>query len=287
MRYEFMDLWNFQKPAETEAHFRKLLPAAAASGDETHYGVLITQLARTLGLQQKFDEAHQVLDLAEEKLESGGPLVAIYYNLERGRVLNSSKMKSEAKPYFEEATKIALENNKDALAVDALHMEAFVADGPEGKLKKEEAALSLAEKSSEAGARKWLGSLHNNIAWSYMDMEDYNKAEELFQKGLDWQLENGKEHSINIAYWTIGRVKRSKQEYKHALQLMEELLTRKNGVDESGFTYEEIAENLLSLDRKEEASTFFKKAYDILSKDTWLLKNESERIERIKGLMSE
>jgi len=284
MRPDFMKLWNFQKPAETEAEFRKLLPAAAAAGDETYYGILLSQLARTLGLQQKFEEAHQILDLAEGKIELGGARVAVYYNLERGRVLNSNNEKEEAKQFFETATKIAIENNEDALAVDAIHMEAITAKDATGKLQKEEEALKLAEHSDEERANKWLGTLYNNIAWSYMDMEQFDKAENLFEKGLAWQLENGKEHTINIAYWTIGRVKRAQQKYDEALIDMQNLLEKKNGNDESGYTYEEIGENLLALNKNEEASKYFKLAYDILSKDSWLQKNESKRLERLKEL---
>lgn len=284
MQLDFMKLWNYQKPDETEAEFRKLLPAAAAAGDETYYGILLSQLARAIGLQQKFEDAHQILDLAVEKIEFGGPKVAIYCNLERGRALNSNNEKEEAKLFFEAATKIAIENKEDALAVDALHMEAIVAKDALGKLQKEEAALQHSEQSNQEGARKWLGTLYNNIAWSYMDMKQFEQAENLFEKGLAWQLENGKEHTINIAYWTIGRVKRAKQEYQEALKLMYDLLEKKNGKDESGYTYEEIGENLLALDRKDEASKYFKLAHDILSKDIWLQKNEKDRLDRIAQL---
>ncbi len=47
---------------------------------------------------------------------------------------------------------------------------------------------------------------------------------------------------------------------------------------------DEIGECLLSLDRAGEAAGYFKLAYDILSKDDWLVANEPERLARLKGL---
>ena len=59
---DFDSLWNYNKPAETEAKFRQLLPMAEESGDPAYLAELKTQIARTLGLQQKFDQAHTLLD---------------------------------------------------------------------------------------------------------------------------------------------------------------------------------------------------------------------------------
>ena len=47
---------------------------------------------------------------------------------------------------------------------------------------------------------------------------------------------------------------------------------------------DEIGECLLSLDRAGEAAGYFKHAYDILSKDDWLMANEPERLARLKEL---
>ncbi|MFC2092323.1 hypothetical protein ACFLSV_00345 [Bacteroidota bacterium] len=48
--------------------------------------------------------------------------------------------------------------------------------------------------------------------------------------------------------------------------------------------YEEIGECLLLLGRNEDSKEYFKKAYELLSKDDWFVSNEKERLERMKNL---
>ncbi|MHC4223803.1 MAG: hypothetical protein ACYSUN_07430, partial [Planctomycetota bacterium] len=52
----------------------------------------------------------------------------------------------------------------------------------------------------------------------------------------------------------------------------------------AGYVNEEIAECLHALGKVEDSRPYFAKAYEILSKDTWHLENEPERIERLKQL---
>jgi hypothetical protein len=52
----------------------------------------------------------------------------------------------------------------------------------------------------------------------------------------------------------------------------------------NGFVFEEIGECLLALQRGEEAKPYFAKAYEVLSQDVWLVKNEPDRITRLKQL---
>jgi hypothetical protein len=80
--------WDFGKPAVSEQRFRTELakwPAESAEAQEIR-----TQIARTLGLQRKFDEAHAVLDGVEAKLPALPLHVRVRYLLERGRTQNSS-----------------------------------------------------------------------------------------------------------------------------------------------------------------------------------------------------
>lgn len=277
-----MQLWNFQKPEETEQKFKELLPGAIASGNRAYYGELLTQIARTQGLQRKFDQAHQTLDLASAYLDAS-PKVQIRYNLERGRAFNSDKQIPEALSFFRRAVLVSESNNEDNLLIDALHMLA-IAEKPENKLQHEYRALDIAEKSNDPNAQKWLGSLYNNMGWSNMSLEKFDEAQRLFQLGLDWQIKNGSERTTNIAKWTIGRVHRAKGNYEIALDKMEKLLEEKGGTDPTGFTYEEIGENLFALNRQVKASKYFGLAHEILSKDQWVSKNEPERVKRLLEL---
>jgi hypothetical protein len=51
-----------------------------------------------------------------------------------------------------------------------------------------------------------------------------------------------------------------------------------------GYVFEEIGECLLALARDVDAPPYFRKAYDLLSQDTWLSANEPERLARLKNL---
>lgn len=76
-------LWNFNDPAASEARFREAL--IKAQGDDAL--VLSTQIARTLGLRQRYEEAHRELDAVEAAARDAGAAVRVRVALERGRVL--------------------------------------------------------------------------------------------------------------------------------------------------------------------------------------------------------
>src|SRR3972149_4139316 len=119
---DFDSLWNYDKPAETEAKFREILPLAQKSGDIDYLAEIMTQIARTLGLQQKFDQAHTLLDSVEVLLKDAGQRPQVRYLLERGRVYNSSGQKEKALSLFEDAWENASKAKLDFFAIDAAHM---------------------------------------------------------------------------------------------------------------------------------------------------------------------
>jgi tetratricopeptide (TPR) repeat protein len=68
---DFDKFWQHANPAETEKKFHELLPMAEASGNVAYHAELLTQTARTEGLQNRFDEAHATLDRAEASDQQG------------------------------------------------------------------------------------------------------------------------------------------------------------------------------------------------------------------------
>ena len=54
---DFDTLWDYGKPAETAEKFRGRLEAARDGGDADYLAQLLSQLARTEGLQQRFEAA--------------------------------------------------------------------------------------------------------------------------------------------------------------------------------------------------------------------------------------
>jgi tetratricopeptide (TPR) repeat protein len=284
---DFNELWDFNDPAATEVKFRQLLPQAESSGDTSYHLQLLTQIARTLGLQMKFDEAHELLDKVETELTDELPVARIRYLLERGRTLNSSGKPDSSKALFVEAWDLASEAGEDFYAVDAAHMMGIV-EAPERQLDWNLKAMMTAESSEVEKARKWLGSLYNNIGWTYHELGNYEKALDLFKKGYVWRKEQGQALETRIAKWTIARALRSLERFDESLAMQHELLEEWKKVgEESGYVHEEIGECLLALGKKGESKPHFRRAHELLSEDPWLAKNEGERLERMKELGTE
>lgn len=282
---DFDKMWDYSKPAETEKKFRELLPVAKKSGDASYHAELLTQIARTLGLQQKFDEAHSILDTVETMIADEMLVPRIRYLLERGRVYNSSGKPEMAKPLFEQAMDIALEKKEDFYAIDAIHMLQIVGP-PDKQLEWSEKAIELAERSTDKRAQKWLGPLYNNTGWSYFDLKQFEKALEYFQKSLEWRKGQNDDQGIRIAKWCVARTYREIGKIDEALGIQKALEKEieEKSVDQDGYVFEELGELLLIKGDKSAAKPYFKKAYDLLSKDPWLSANEKDRLERLKKL---
>jgi len=245
---------------------------------------LLTQIARAEGLQRKFDEAHRTLDRVEDQVDEKPPIVRIRYLLERGRVFNSSGKPEHAKPLFVDAWEFAQAADEGGLAVDAAHMVAIVVQGDES-LKWNEIALEFAERSSSEAARQWLGSLYNNVGWTYHDQGEFEKALDHFQRALVWRRKRDDGVATRIAKWSVARAMRSLNRVEEALGKQQELLSdweSAGGVD--GFVFEELAECLWALGRADEARNYFQLAHAELVKDTWLAENEAPRLARLKEL---
>lgn len=280
----FDKLWNYGQPAETEAKFRELLPAAEKLPDSGLKLELLTQIARCQGLQRKFDEAHATLDEVEKQLGEASPRAKVRYLLERGRAFNSSNQKDTARPLFLEAWEVGRKSGEDNLAVDAAHMLGII-EPPAAAIAWSEKAMQLAETSQDPQARRWLGPLYNNLGWTYHDDGDYERAMELFQKGVDFRREHGSPKTLHIAKWSVARCHRSLGHVEQALKMQQALLAdlEKNN-DSDGYVYEELGECYLLLKQPDKARPYFAQAYAELSKDEWLKEHEAERLKRLKEL---
>jgi tetratricopeptide (TPR) repeat protein len=192
---DLKELWDFDDPAGSEQRLR----AAAEMAEGKERLVLLTQVARALGLQERYDEGHAVLnDLAVEDDE-----VATRAALERGRLLRSAGDPDAARPYFEGAAEAAREAGLDALRVDALHMVALVAPA-EDRLRVNEEALTLARGSSDQEARDWDASLLNNIGMVHADAGDWPAALAAFEEALAARERIGDPGRTRVARWMVG-----------------------------------------------------------------------------------
>lgn len=281
----FDSYWDYSQPAETAEKFSALLDSLGTEAPPEYILELKTQLARTQGLQGNFDKAHAILDEVESGLRNDTKVARVRYLLERGRTFRSSGNPEASKALFLESWQLAKETGEDFHAVDAAHMVAIV-ESPEQALEWNNKAMRLAEQSKDPRARGWLGSLYNNIGWTYHDMAQYDTALVIFTKALEFRKSKGDSSSIRIAEWCIARTYRSLKRIEEALEiqlrLAEEMKTAGLGPD--GYIMEELGECYLELSDSEKAKPYFQQAWELLSQDTWVKTNEKERLDRLKML---
>ncbi|WP_239328074.1 hypothetical protein [Paenibacillus sp. ACRRX] len=279
--YDFDEMWDYQHPDATEQKFRLKLEQVRSSEEVGYLAALLTQIARAQGLQGKFIDAHETLDQVEAQLPKSDDTARIRYLLERGRVYNSSSQQEEAIPLFLKAWEIGVQAKEDYYAVDAAHMLGISESTPETRLAWNMKALSHAEQSPKAG--KWLGSLYNNIGWAKVETGALDEALDLFERALEFRKSQGEPGALFIARWCVAKVLRLLKRVEESLVIQQALLAETELTSTpDGYVYEEMAECLLMLHRKEEARRYFARSYECLRHDNWLIAHEPERIARIQ-----
>ena len=267
-------LWDFDDPAASEERFRTQLSTLEGEDSSTRFQ-LMTQIARTLGLRNRFDEAHRLLDEVEAKMP-GGDLVEVRYLLERGRCFNSDHQPEKAVPLFERAAELGRRLSEDFYTVDALHMLGIAAP-EDDRMRWNQTAMDAANASLDERARGWVGSLSNNMGWTYFDQADYKSALDMFRQAEEGWSKQGKDDLVRVARWSQGKALRLLGRVEEALAMQRDLEKE----ELTGFTAEEIAECLLALNQPAEAGPYFQKAYDELSQIGWVAEG-TDRIERLK-----
>jgi tetratricopeptide (TPR) repeat protein len=273
------ELWDFDDPAASESQFRV---AAGDTSTDRWRDILMTQVARALGLQGNYSEGMAILDAipnADTDVE-----VEVRTHLERGRILNTRGDGDEARPEFDAAFEGATDAGLENLAVDALHMLAIVAPADE-QLALNERAIALANAATDPRARRWLASLYNNTAWTHFDAGNLDEALRLFELALEERLLVNKPRETGIARWAVARTLRALGRIDEALAAQRDLkrFNAEAGIDDP-YVEEELGECLLALGRLDEARPHFAKAAEGISDDAWMLANEPARIARLQEL---
>jgi tetratricopeptide (TPR) repeat protein len=247
---EIREVWDFEHPAESQIRFEELIPLAEAASDHGYLLELQTQIARALGLQGRFEEAHARLDLVEAALDAEDAVARLRLLLERGRVFNSSGSPERALPLFEEAWDLGRQMPNHDLAVDAAHMVAIVAP-PEQKRSWNERAVEYAERSGDGDAARWLGSLFNNMGWDAHDAGDYQEALRLHEKCWAWHQVYRPGQYERVAKWSVAKQLRFLNRNEEALAMQQELLEEyaRDEPGGEGLVHEEIGELLQRLGR--------------------------------------
>lgn len=285
----FDAMWDYSHPDSTEMRFKEILPLLTQTSEFSvtadYQAELLTQIARAQGLQGKFSEASNNLNKADSLITENMPVARIRFLLEKGRLLNTMNQKEEAVKLFLEAYEFGKNDSLDFYSLDAAHMLGFttpLAEQMDWNLK----ALEIAEFSSDPRCENWQGALYNNIGWTYFDKKDYYHAYEMFKKGYEWRKTRNDPEATRIAKWAIARSLRSLFRFDEALhiQLTIEKELQDNKLPPDGYVYEELTELYFAKGDVAKIKEYAAKAYEILSEDEWLQKNEPERIRRLKDL---
>jgi tetratricopeptide (TPR) repeat protein len=272
--------WEYTDPALSEERFQTAL--GSAKGDERLE--LLTQIARTYGLRQRFAEAHGMLNEVEGQLAGAGTRPRVRYLIERGRTFNSEGEKEKARALFLEAWELARATNQEGLAVDAAHMVAITYSGTLDAVTWNQRGLQLARGSEDAKARALIPAMLNNAAWDLHEMGRFDEALLLFEEAQSEWVARAKPEQIQIARWAVARCLRSLGRYEDALSIQRALEAEHlAAATVDGYVFEETAENLAALGKLEEAKPYFEKAVEELSKDDWFVKHEAARLASLKS----
>ncbi|PHV12943.1 tetratricopeptide repeat protein [Chitinimonas sp. BJB300] len=276
-------LWNNMQPEEAEKQLRQAINKAKQAGDQFTANEALTQLARAQGLQGRLDEAQATLDQVRDVLSDQSPTLSLRYSLERGRLWQAAGDRQKAWRWFHGAYVQATQQQRDFFAIDAMHMLATVDE--RSALDWHHKAINTAEKSRDPRSQYWLGTLYNNLGWIFYDQKDYSRALEYLQRAQAWHEVRKTGKPLLMARWSVAKLHRVMEQPDIALplQLALEKAWQQTG-EEDGYVYEEIGENLLALGQNQEARPYFNRAFLVLAKDPWLVKNQAERLRRMYQL---
>lgn len=224
MALDVSSLWDHGKPELSEQRFRDAL--ASASGDDAL--VLQTQIARSYGIRKDFARAREILTAIQDPVKSASPEAQVRYFLELGRTYASAthpaeaqtpENKAMARSLYTQAFEAAQKARLDYLAVDALHMMAFVDTGPKDQLDWDLKALAYMEGSSQPEARKWEGSLRNNVGYAKHLLGQYDEALAQFRLSLAAHERTGSVPAARIAHWMTAWTLRAQGKFQEAIDI--------------------------------------------------------------------
>lgn len=246
MPLDIRDLWDFGDPEGTE---RRMLAALATASAEDAF-ILQTQIARTYGIRRDFERARQILDALGASAAELGVRVRAYYQLELGRAHVSATHDAEnvthadrevAQTAYMRAYELAVEGGLDGLAIDALHMMTFVDRAPQDQVKWNQRAIQLLDTSSQEDAKRWEGSLRNNLGYALHLEGSFERALAEFQLALAARQREGDPKKIRIAYWMIAWTLRALGKLQEALEIQLRLEREcLEAEDEDPYVYEEL-----------------------------------------------
>lgn len=245
MAADISTMWDFTDPQLSERRFR----AALTEADAEQTLILQTQIARTYSLRGDFDTARRLLTELEPDLASASAAARVHFNLELGRTYVSATRQAadtdeqqQARTLYLNAYQLASQAQLDVLAVDALHMMAFIDSEPAQQLKWAQQALTVVEASEQPAAQKWEASLRNNAGYALHQLEHYDEALQEFQRALALRERSGNPWTIHVAHWMVAWTLRATGRTDEALTIQLRLERERDAAGEpDASVYEELA----------------------------------------------
>ncbi len=252
-------LWDFRQPALSEQRFRDAL--ATAQGDEAL--ILRTQIARSFGLRGDFEAARRELTALAPALPTAGAEARVRWALEWGRTWASAKhpeaartaeTDARARQAFQDALDQARQHALDGLAIDAIHMMAFVDTAPADQRRWAEAALAVALASPQPQARRWEASIRHNLGFALHQLGQYPQALDEFQRALALRQQQGDAAQTGVARWMVAWTLRSLGRLDEALQMQSRLASDNAAAGTPDpYVFDELAELHRAQGREAEA----------------------------------
>ena len=224
MAIDLTPLWDFSKPELSEQRFRTALETA--KGDDAL--ILQTQIARTHGLRKDFVKAQAVLTAIQPQIKTAGPEARARYALELGRTYASAThprelvtdaANVEARAAYTEALAIAKSGKLDALAIDAIHMFAFIDKAPADQLKWAQEALGVSLASSQPAAQRWEGAIRNNLGMALHGLGRFDEALAQFRQALAIREQGDDLGRIRVAHWMVAWTLRALNRVDDSLEI--------------------------------------------------------------------
>lgn len=150
------------------------------------------------------------------------------YFLEMGRTYASTahrpedetpESKEKARVLYTSAFDTARDARLDGLAIDALHMMVTVDTAPADQLEWDLKALTFMENSSQPEAKKWEGSLRNNVGYANFLLGHFEEAIAQYRLSLAAHERAGRPANVRVAHWMIARALRAQGKYEQAIDI--------------------------------------------------------------------
>ncbi len=269
---------------------------------------IASQVALVQAMQQKFDDAYATLHRAEKFLVDKNGIAQIRINYERGRVMYQEDLWIDGKvvrfheiyALFYKAYALSEKLHYDYYTVDLAHMIAIIVPDNLQKIIWNNVALDIAVKTEDKKTKLWLGPLYNNLGQNYFDVADYEASLQAYQEAYDIFVAQKEVSQVQFASWTIarclrvlGKVDEALAMQQQNLQILEVAFKNKSlNVAEStfylmrGLIYEEFAWLYYVQNNHDQTRLYASRALQNLEQDSMFVKTSSERLEKLRSLLS-